>query len=40
MAKRRCAACGCLFARRPNVPQKRYCSERARQRSVDEALMA
>ena len=27
MAKRRCAACGCLFVPRRNVPQQRYCSE-------------
>jgi len=33
MAKRRCAACGCLFAPRPNVPQQRYCSKRACQRA-------
>jgi hypothetical protein len=33
MAKRRCAACGCLFVPRPNVPQQRYCSERACQRA-------
>jgi len=33
MAKRRCAACGCVFVPRRNVPQQRYCSERARQRT-------
>ena len=33
MAKRRCAACGCLFAPRHNVPQQRYCSKRACQRT-------
>ncbi|MEA3275647.1 MAG: hypothetical protein U9Q81_10245 [Pseudomonadota bacterium] len=33
MAKRRCAACGCLFVPRRNVPQQRYCSERACQRT-------
>jgi hypothetical protein len=33
MAKRRCAACDCLFAPRPNVPQQRYCSRRACQRA-------
>jgi hypothetical protein len=33
MAKRRCAACGCLFAPRRNVPQQRYCSKRACQRT-------
>jgi hypothetical protein len=33
MAKRRCAACGCLFAPRGNVPQQRYCSKRACQRT-------
>ena len=33
MAKRRCAACGCLFAPRPNVPQQRYCSKQACQRA-------
>jgi hypothetical protein len=33
MAKRRCAACGCLFAPRRNVPQQRYCSKGACQRT-------
>ena len=33
MAKRRCAACGCLFVPRPNVAQQRYCSRRACQRA-------
>jgi hypothetical protein len=33
MAKRRCAACGCLFEPRRNVPQQRYCSKRACQRA-------
>ena len=33
MAKRRCAACGCLFVPRPNVPRQRYCSKRACQRT-------
>jgi hypothetical protein len=33
MAKWRCAACGCLFAPRRNVPQQRYCSKRACQRT-------
>ena len=33
MAKRRCAACGCLFTPRRNVPQQRYCSKRACQRT-------
>ncbi|MEA3278221.1 MAG: hypothetical protein U9Q81_23615 [Pseudomonadota bacterium] len=33
MAKRRCAACGCLFEPRRNVPHQRYCSERACQRT-------
>jgi hypothetical protein len=33
MAKRRCAACGCLFVPRRNVPQQRYCSKRACQRT-------
>jgi hypothetical protein len=33
MAKRRCAACGCLFVPRRNVPDQRYCSERACQRA-------
>ena len=33
MAKRRCAACGCLFEPRRNVPQQRYCSKRACQRT-------
>jgi len=33
MAKRRCSACGCLFAPRRNVPQQRYCSKRACQRT-------
>ena len=29
MAKRRCAACGCLFVPRRNVPHQRYCSKPA-----------
>ena len=33
MAKRRCAACGCLFEPRRNVPQQRYCSKRSCQRT-------
>ncbi len=33
MAKRRCAACGCLFIPRRNVPHQRYCSKRACQRT-------
>jgi hypothetical protein len=33
MAKRRCAGCGCLFVPRRNVPQQRYCSQRACQRT-------
>jgi len=33
MAKRRCAACGCLFVPRRNVPQQRYCSEPGCQRT-------
>jgi len=33
MAKRRCAACGCLFVPRRNVPQQRYCAKRACQRT-------
>lgn len=33
MAKRRCAACGGLFVPRRNVPQQRYCSKRACQRT-------
>ncbi len=33
MAKRRCAGCGCLFVPRRNVPQQRYCSKRACQRT-------
>jgi hypothetical protein len=33
MAKRRCAACGCLFVPRCNVPQQGYCCERACQRT-------
>ncbi len=33
MTKRRCAACGCLFEPRRNVPQQRYCSKRACQRT-------
>jgi hypothetical protein len=33
MAKRQCAACGCLFEPRRNVPQQRYCSKRACQRT-------
>jgi hypothetical protein len=33
MAKRRCAACGCLFEPRRNVPQQRYCSNRVCQRT-------
>jgi hypothetical protein len=33
MAKRRCAACGCLFVPRRNVPQQRYCSKRECQRT-------
>ena len=33
MAKRRCAACGCLFEPRRNVPQQSYCSKRACQRT-------
>ena len=33
MAKRRCAACGGLLEPRRNVPQQRYCSERACQRT-------
>ena len=33
MAKRRCAACGCLFEPRRNVPQQSYCSKRSCQRT-------
>jgi len=33
MAKRRCAACGCLFVPRRNVPQQRDCAKRACQRT-------
>lgn len=33
MGKRRCAACGCLFVPRRNVPQQRYCTKRACQRT-------
>lgn len=33
MAKRRCAGCGCLFVPRRNVPQQRYCSKAACQRT-------
>jgi hypothetical protein len=33
MAKRRCAACGDLFVPRRNVPQQRYCSKPACQRT-------
>jgi hypothetical protein len=33
MAKRRCAACGCLFVARRNVPQQGYCAQRACQRT-------
>lgn len=33
MAKRRCAACGCLFVPRRNVPLQRYCAKRACQRT-------
>jgi hypothetical protein len=33
MVKRRCAACGCLFTPRGNVPQQRYCSRRSCQRT-------
>jgi hypothetical protein len=33
MAKRRCAGCGGLFVPRRNVPQQRYCSNRACQRT-------
>ena len=33
MGKRRCAACGCLFVARRNVPQQRYCAKRACQRT-------
>lgn len=33
MAKRRCAACGCLFVPRRNVPHQRYCSKGACQRT-------
>jgi hypothetical protein len=33
MAKRRCVGCGCLFVPRRNVPQQRYCSKRACQRT-------
>jgi hypothetical protein len=33
MATRRCAACGCLFEPRRNVPAQRYCCERACQRT-------
>jgi len=33
MTKRRCAACGCLFAPRRNVPHQRYCSKRTCQRT-------
>jgi len=33
MAKRRCAACGCLFVPRRNVPQQRYCPKLACQRT-------
>jgi hypothetical protein len=33
MAKRRCAACGCLFVPRRNIPEQRYCSKRACQRT-------
>jgi hypothetical protein len=30
---KRCAACGCLFTPRRNVPQQRYCSKRSCQRT-------
>ena len=33
MAKLRCAGCGCLFVPRRNVPQQRYCSKAACQRT-------
>lgn len=33
MVKRRCAACGCLFVPRRNVPEQRYCAKRACQRT-------
>ena len=33
MAKRRRAACGCLFVPRRNVPHQCYCSQRACQRT-------
>jgi hypothetical protein len=33
MTKRWCAACGCLFAPRRNVPHQRYCSKGACQRT-------
>ena len=33
MAKRRCAACGCLFEPRRNVPHQCYCSKRECQRT-------
>jgi hypothetical protein len=33
MAQRRCAGCGCLFVPRHNVPQQRYCSKGACQRT-------
>ncbi len=33
MTKRRCAACGCLFEPRRNVPQQRYCCKRECQRA-------
>ena len=33
MAKRRCAACGCVFEPRRNVAQQRYCSKQACQRT-------
>jgi hypothetical protein len=33
MAERRCAACGCVFVPRRNVPHQRYCCERACQRT-------
>jgi hypothetical protein len=33
MAKLRCAGCGCLFVPRRNIPQQRYCSKAACQRT-------
>ncbi len=33
MANRQCAACGCLFVPRRNVPHQRYCAKRACQRA-------